>query len=461
MPCIEAFGPGILKNGSYLVDQFKICLEDGKLVQNFEGQIALPCGCKDCCGYCKCNLCLFPTTGLTVDVIPRKQGIGLSSGRYTINYLGGNSCAWYLSCLPGPDTYITIGDFFLVILSSSFSCLQFSLALIGVGSCLDPEAVCGGSSQSFNFVDINCYPLSIHFESNSNAACAIFDPSQPRGSIYDIYITDPNPPSHPYSNCCATLCLNWACGGISGATVTILKNGETIATGITSDTGCVVLDIGTSGIYTIVVTADDFQDYSGQINLKCCETTSITIVPSFPLPPGQKGVDWTCCGDVAIPYLMTLTDIYGSYSFAGSDQITGPVWYTPPFGLPGPSAIAPVGGVVNVVQGVGPPVPCSIDPGNTPYHYIGFCTKLANGQPAFVVQRVWGVSSCEPPFNLVPNDCVEIFAYQSSTSELTCGLNQSSLTLPIPFAPFNWSGSLIQNPGVLLADPVGGIVAIS
>jgi hypothetical protein len=89
------------------------------------------------------------------------------------------------------------------------------------------------------------------------------------------------------TNCCcsapvcnATICIKCCVVGtasISGATVTVKSGSTVIATGTTDGTGCVTLNVGTAGSYTVVISGLGSPDNTSTQTLSCGGTTNIVI----------------------------------------------------------------------------------------------------------------------------------------------------------------------------------------
>jgi len=104
--CVEVFGPGIKQGDYFLVDQSSICLEYGRLVQHFEGQISLPCGCGK--NQVPCLPCPIPKQNLTISWVNPFFGNGSDTLVYGNNVWqtgcsggGGNQLIFLLQCYGG------------------------------------------------------------------------------------------------------------------------------------------------------------------------------------------------------------------------------------------------------------------------------------------------------------------------------------------------------------------------
>jgi hypothetical protein len=76
--------------------------------------------------------------------------------------------------------------------------------------------------------------------------------------------------------CRVCFCVTGCGGPVVGATVSVSGG----PSGITRINGCVVLDVGSAGTYTVTVTAPGFNDYSQSLDLQCGVQTKISLTPA-------------------------------------------------------------------------------------------------------------------------------------------------------------------------------------
>lgn len=81
--------------------------------------------------------------------------------------------------------------------------------------------------------------------------------------------------------CGVTICVKACPGGgdLEGASVTITPDGGDPVSGTTPSSGCIELDIGSSGSCQVEITADGYQPYDGTLELDCDNTYGFTLVP--------------------------------------------------------------------------------------------------------------------------------------------------------------------------------------
>jgi hypothetical protein len=77
--------------------------------------------------------------------------------------------------------------------------------------------------------------------------------------------------------CNTKICVFCITTPISGASVMVLSGVTTIASGTTGANGCVTLNIGSAGTYTVNVTAAGYNNYSASQNLTCGGETDINL----------------------------------------------------------------------------------------------------------------------------------------------------------------------------------------
>lgn len=92
-------------------------------------------------------------------------------------------------------------------------------------------------------------------------------------------------------SCSTTICVVLCgVGAISGASVTILSGGMTIAGGTTGGGGCVTLSIPSAGTYTVQVVVGGTMVHNASHSLTCGGTLTISTAPGV-----------ACCGGCPIP----------------------------------------------------------------------------------------------------------------------------------------------------------------
>jgi hypothetical protein len=257
-------------------------------------------------------------------------------------------------------------------------------------------------------------------------------------------------------SCMSTICIRSACDeGISlpGVFVQVSSGSTTVASGTTGSNGCVTLNIGTAGTYTV-----QYQIPGGSLiddgnNALTCGGT-LTIIES-------DTVDFVCCGSgtgsCPIPRTLTLTDANGSYPFIFSSTIGG--WQC--CGTPASVTVMTQNGNQDFCECTG------TVSGTIPILYTGACV-MVDGVPNFSVTRTWAGLSCtvSAPYNYanisLGSVCQEnVNACFFSTNPANPFNNTSGLTqVWSSCSPFTWSGALTLTGG-FLPDPVGGTVAVS
>ncbi len=121
--------------------------------------------------------------------------------------------------------------------------------------------------------------------------------------------------------CNTTICVKGNCGGsspvLAGATVTIKSGGVTIVSGTTDGTGCVTLNIGTAGSYTVVISFPGYTTNTSTHTLSCGGTTTISLTAV------DTGYHCSCDHNCAEPVPDTLTGSDGMGSFTLTYQSVG------------------------------------------------------------------------------------------------------------------------------------------
>lgn len=142
-----------------------------------------------------------------------------------------------------------------------------------------------------------CIPFSITFNV-TNAGC----PSVFGAGNTQFVVTGPNT---SFGTC--PVCFNvTSCGGpLPGATVTVLSGLTAIVSGTTDSTGNAILDIGTTGTYTVTVSGTDITTVTQTSSLSCGQSLAISVPiflePALTLP----GCCWFCPGNT--PETLTVT----------------------------------------------------------------------------------------------------------------------------------------------------------
>jgi len=108
------------------------------------------------------------------------------------------------------------------------------------------------------------------------------------------------------AGCMTTVCVTTTCGttvAVVGAVVTVLSGATVIDSGTTGGGGCVVLAIPSVGTYTVTIEVGGVVAYSGSQALLCGGTNTIAVASG-------SGIE--CCGSLAIPDELFLTDALGT-----------------------------------------------------------------------------------------------------------------------------------------------------
>ncbi len=264
-----------------------------------------------------------------------------------------------------------------------------------------------------------------------------------------------------------TFCAGNSCcvatGVGAGTTVTVLTGSTVVAMGTTGSNGCVTLDIGSAGTYTVKIQflgSSTVTTHTGQV-LTCGQTKNYT----------DSAGQYFCCNccllsdaNIVGASGLMLTDANGTYntSYRAASVPTncgGQVGsWTCQYDLAGVSTITQVGG---------PPV-CTVGTGSTTIYYCVICFE-SGGNWTVTVQRLWLIDWCNGLFHTCPAHTFPglSFAYTDVTS-ISCGgagsIGSASKSLMIPSQvtcnPFTWSSSLTTVGTPDMPDPVGGTVVV-
>lgn len=133
--------------------------------------------------------------------------------------------------------------------------------------------------------------------------------------------------------CVVTFCV--VCGATPevGATVTVKDGGgSTVATGVTDGTGCVDLDVGTAGTYTVQTSGavdgfgDPYQDTERSLTLACGDTKALEVCgpcSNCPLPASNLTLTFknTGAGSTAVTLTYHAGSPYPNWSFLSAQRI--------------------------------------------------------------------------------------------------------------------------------------------
>ncbi len=243
---------------------------------------------------------------------------------------------------------------------------------------------------------------------------------------------------------CVTAC--YPAVPVYGSTITVLSGTTTVASGTTGPTGCVKFSL--SGTYVVQVQVGGTIVYSASRYLPPGGTITIAV-------SGTSGL--VCCGGVAIPEHLTLTDAVGSLPFVYYPNYYYPIWY-------GGHAVTLLSCSVTTPNNV-----CvAAAPSQGPVRVCYQMTCIAGSQPAFSIQRSWSW--------VYQQGTLDAIWYQDSTGFLpgqpcatsppaACGsphTDTSSFSAnPSSTSPFTLSGTPAPTAGTATSDPVGGSIVIS
>lgn len=226
----------------------------------------------------------------------------------------------------------------------SYSCeLGFAIFYYSGKDCLSgDQKTCsapGDAPFKLDVGDSTCKPLSLEFSSDIDDC-----PGVTAMGYTDFIVTDPSP--KPPGAC--SVCINvLGCIGapVVGATVTISSGGTTVATGKTSTTGVVVLDVGKTGPYTVVVTSPRFATSTQVLTLVCGKAITVTLGPD---------ADHVCCfPDCNLPVSKTL--FWTAKTNSDCNGTLGPIpmtWNGTAWAFSDPSPLVLVNGLLLNCQGL-------------------------------------------------------------------------------------------------------------
>lgn len=250
--------------------------------------------------------------------------------------------------------------------------------------------------------------------------------------------------SPPPPVCNTTICPI-DCNGnpINGAAVAILSGGTTVASGTTSGDGCVTLNIGTAGTYTVDVSASGYNSFSSSETLSCAGTTTIsmTLASGYTCSP--------CCGAQVSGGAVTptVTDANGTYAMlVGTDIGSGGCYYAVAF-TPVMSKCQQPGGCNALVSGT------------IGYEYYLSC----NGFGVMTLQRWWGTSIFPGAGQInCLADLITSSACFGAVSACSGGPQVSSMQwTPTEGCGNSFSGTPVTVGSPTISDPVGGTVVVN
>ena len=254
---------------------------------------------------------------------------------------------------------------------------------------------------------------------------------------------------------CVSLCSCSAANTGGGVTVTIKSGSTVVATGVTASNGCVVLDIGSAGTYTVINSIPGYPDITHASQALTCGGTKTY---------SESGLtNSQCCNCCPISkFNLNLTDSLGTYSLTWSST-QGGICAAPSGSVPGwcPGALtAPVGSAWHVT--LGPPVGTCLASVSllAQYTYMMECI----GGNSIKVTRVWLYTCCSAGFQSVCPTGTPNYKDPGSTGSSDTGSANLTLSFPSTNAqcnPFSWTGTLATQGSPLMPDPVGGTVSIS
>lgn len=250
--------------------------------------------------------------------------------------------------------------------------------------------------------------------------------------------------------CVLTVCVG-ACGGLPvfGASVALIRDGETVASGTTGAGGCVSFSGEgiAAGTYTVQVTVSGSVAYSSPQTLACGVPIMIEV---------GSGAGLVCCGGYAIPTVLTLTDAAGSMAFVYNPNYFFPLWT-------GGHSVQIASCVVTTPNNICVVWPETVGPVRICYQMI--CH--AGQSPTFAIQRSWSWvydSLVNPhyfqdPSGFAPGQfCITAppaICGNPLTDTASFGANPTSAS------PFVLSGTPAAAPSNATGDPVGGSITIS
>jgi hypothetical protein len=248
----------------------------------------------------------------------------------------------------------------------------------------------------------------------------------------------------PGCNCCDGNCmvtfiiLGCLSLPVSGATVTVKDGAATIASGTTDGNGVVVLNIITSGTYTVEVIVNLYTNYSLSQELACLQEITITLIPAS----GRFCCPNVCPGiPVALP--LYITDINGTFQFPLIDACHGgEISY---LSTASPTTLIIFGSTCFFQVSTGPTC-------------VRYVINLSSGQVH--VRREWYEGK----------DNADIWYYRRNAGtgcfpcftqgQVNTGFSEN--TFPIPDCTnINITGGLNPSPTNNLPDPVGGQIIIT
>ena len=401
-----------------------------------KNQPGCPCGCGGTSG-CGCWGCVgqpFPLTDLTLTIDPPFLD-DPSVNNITLSFNGDPLLPGWSGCV-WSDAYRCYIGWDLGCRSLSFIFYDIFRGNRTTIPCEPGHQSTGSGMDFFGPVTYQASPFKVTFEWIDLL-----------GEFLNTFtITGPSPVP-PIKDTCVSICVLSCARKIVGATVTITdRTGATVATGKTGASGCVTLDIGKAGTYTITIVAAGY---------------STLIVPNVALKCGRysynvsRGV--VCCGAFSIPEKLTLTDGEGTLDFLYDPNYFYPLWTG---GHPVQRTSCTVTTPNNICL-VSPP---SQGPVRVCYQMI--CH--AGQTPTFAVQRSWSwvyeQGTLTPIYYQDPSGFAP-GGFCITSPPAICGNpltdTASFAADPMSQSPFVLTGSPEASAANQTGDPVGGGVTIS
>jgi hypothetical protein len=182
------------------------------------------------------------------------------------------------------------------------------------------------------------------------------------------------------ATCNTTICVT-GCGTVNpGATVQVKSGATVIASGTTDSAGCVTLNVGTAGTYTVVVSAARFNTNTASRALTCGGTVTISLT----IASGFHCLSACCPG---LPDTVYVTDGLGTTAL--TFQVGLSTWDG--FGLSGYAGTGSftISGVsVFTIVGVGSE--CILGSGVIRPYYQVFCRSNTTTTSTWGLERYWG-----------------------------------------------------------------------
>lgn len=101
--------------------------------------------------------------------------------------------------------------------------------------------------------------------------------------------------------CCWDLfCVTTCSRPVAGATISLLQNGNPFASCVTIASGCCMINIGESGVFTVTMTTGSLSVTKENQNLQCCSTINFIISSINICVTGWCGQIYTCEATVNI-----------------------------------------------------------------------------------------------------------------------------------------------------------------